>query len=132
MRAAMLCLNEDRRQVLLGKYVDGLTVSEIAARTSRTEKAVEPLLSRARGSYGACSPIISRPNRKGYVMSTNLDPNEANEEFALGQLVGEAGDPRVERSSAQIVAVEQAILTAAAAEPGAKAASLAEMVDCDR
>ena len=48
VRAAMLCLPEDRRCVLLGKYVDGLTVSELAARTDRTEKAVESLLSRAR------------------------------------------------------------------------------------
>jgi RNA polymerase sigma-70 factor, ECF subfamily len=48
VRAAMLCLPEDRRQVLLGKYVDGLTISELAASTSRTEKAVESLLSRAK------------------------------------------------------------------------------------
>lgn len=48
VRAAMLCLSDDRRRVLLGKYVDGLTVSELAASTSRTEKAVESLLSRAK------------------------------------------------------------------------------------
>lgn len=48
VRAAMLCLPEDRRRVLLGKYVDNLTISELAASTRRTEKAVESLLSRSK------------------------------------------------------------------------------------
>jgi RNA polymerase sigma-70 factor, ECF subfamily len=48
VRAAMLSLPEDRRRVLLGKYVDGLSVAELAASTSRTEKAVESLLSRSK------------------------------------------------------------------------------------
>jgi RNA polymerase sigma-70 factor (ECF subfamily) len=53
VRAAMLCLPEDRRRVLLGKYVDGLTMSELAASTSRTEKAVESLLSRSKAQLRA-------------------------------------------------------------------------------
>lgn len=48
VHAALLCLDVDRRQVLLDKYISGLPVAEIAARTSRSTKAVESLLSRAR------------------------------------------------------------------------------------
>ena len=48
VRAAMLVLPEDRRQVLLCKYVEGLSVDSIAIRMGRTAKAVESLLSRAR------------------------------------------------------------------------------------
>jgi RNA polymerase sigma-70 factor (ECF subfamily) len=48
VRAALLCLHDDRRRVLLDKYAEGLSVAEIAARTGRSAKAVESLLSRAR------------------------------------------------------------------------------------
>jgi RNA polymerase sigma-70 factor (ECF subfamily) len=48
VRAALLAMPEDRRQVLLEKYVGGLPVREIAERSGRTDKAVESLLSRAR------------------------------------------------------------------------------------
>jgi RNA polymerase sigma factor (sigma-70 family) len=48
VRAALLCLHDDRRQVLLDKYAEGLSVAEIADRTGRSPKAVESLLSRAR------------------------------------------------------------------------------------
>jgi RNA polymerase sigma-70 factor (ECF subfamily) len=48
IRAAMLCLPDDRRRVLFGKYVDGLTVAELAASNRQTEKAVESLLFRAK------------------------------------------------------------------------------------
>ncbi len=48
VRSAILLLPDDRREVLLGKYVDGLSVKAIAARMGRTAKAVESLLSRAR------------------------------------------------------------------------------------
>ncbi len=44
-------VNRRYREVLLGKYVDGLKVSQIAARWGTTEKAVESLLSRARESF---------------------------------------------------------------------------------
>jgi RNA polymerase sigma-70 factor (ECF subfamily) len=48
VRAAILLLPDDRRQVLLWKYVEGLSVETIAVRMGRTVKAVESLLSRAR------------------------------------------------------------------------------------
>ena len=48
VRAAILLLPDDRREVLLGKYVEGLSVETIAIRMGRTAKAVESLLSRAR------------------------------------------------------------------------------------
>ena len=46
--AALVQLNHDYKDVLLKKYVDGLSVVEIAGRTGRSAKAVESLLSRAR------------------------------------------------------------------------------------
>jgi RNA polymerase sigma-70 factor (ECF subfamily) len=49
VRAALLCLQDDWRQTLLHKYTDGLSVAEIASRTGRSVKAVESVLSRARG-----------------------------------------------------------------------------------
>jgi RNA polymerase sigma factor (sigma-70 family) len=48
VRAALLCLDDDRRRVLEDKYAGGLSIAEIAARTGRSAKAVESLLSRAR------------------------------------------------------------------------------------
>ena len=48
VRAAMLRLPDDRREVLIWKYVEGLSVETIAGRMGRTPKAVESLLSRAR------------------------------------------------------------------------------------
>jgi RNA polymerase sigma-70 factor (ECF subfamily) len=48
VRAAILVLPEDRREVLLGKYVEGLSVETIATRKGRSVKAVESLLSRTR------------------------------------------------------------------------------------
>jgi len=48
VRAAILALPDDRREVLLWKYVEGLSVETIAIRLGRTAKAVESLLSRAR------------------------------------------------------------------------------------
>jgi RNA polymerase sigma-70 factor, ECF subfamily len=49
IRAALLRLNQDHRDVLLRKYVDGESVVEIAKRSGRSAKAVESLLTRARG-----------------------------------------------------------------------------------
>ena len=48
VRAAMLVLPHDRREVLLGKYVEGLSVETIATRMGRSGKSVESLLSRTR------------------------------------------------------------------------------------
>jgi RNA polymerase sigma-70 factor, ECF subfamily len=48
IRAALLRLSRNHKEVLLRKYCDGLSVQEIADRSGRTPKAVESLLSRAR------------------------------------------------------------------------------------
>jgi RNA polymerase sigma-70 factor (ECF subfamily) len=48
VRAAMLLLPHDRREALVEKYVQGLSVETIARRTGKTAKAIESLLSRAR------------------------------------------------------------------------------------
>jgi RNA polymerase sigma-70 factor, ECF subfamily len=48
IRAAMLRLSPDQRDVLLRKYVEGSSVLEIARGMGRSAKAVESLLSRAR------------------------------------------------------------------------------------
>jgi RNA polymerase sigma-70 factor (ECF subfamily) len=48
VRAAMLVLPDERREVLLSKYVEGLPVKTIAIRMGKTVKAVESLLSRSR------------------------------------------------------------------------------------
>ncbi len=48
VRAALFLLAGDRRDVLISKYVDGLSVDQIAARTGRSAKAIESLLTRAR------------------------------------------------------------------------------------
>jgi RNA polymerase sigma-70 factor, ECF subfamily len=62
VRAALLCLPDDRRRVLLDKYAEGLSVAEIAARTGRSAKAVESLLSRAREQLRAqLQPYFSHP-----------------------------------------------------------------------
>ena len=53
VRAALLCLHDGSRRVLLAKYAEGLSVAEIAAQTGRSAKAVESLLSRARGQLRA-------------------------------------------------------------------------------
>jgi RNA polymerase sigma-70 factor (ECF subfamily) len=62
VRAALLCMPDDRRRVLLDKYAEGLSVAEIAARTGRSAKAVESLLSRAREQLRALlRPYFSHP-----------------------------------------------------------------------
>jgi RNA polymerase sigma-70 factor, ECF subfamily len=48
VRASLLVLHPDRRLALNDKYVAGLSVEQIAARTGKSVKAVESLLSRAR------------------------------------------------------------------------------------
>jgi RNA polymerase sigma-70 factor, ECF subfamily len=48
VRAALLELSEDQRDVLNRKYVCGLSVNEIALDTNRSPKAVESLLTRSR------------------------------------------------------------------------------------
>src|SRR5207248_3073695 len=65
VRAALLCLHDGSRTVLLAKYAEGLSVAEIAAQTGRTAKAVESLLSRARSQLRALlRPYFSPPHRR--------------------------------------------------------------------
>ena len=62
VRAALLCMHDDRRRMLLDKYAEGLSVAEIAARTGRSAKAVESLLSRAREQFrDLLRPYFSNP-----------------------------------------------------------------------
>jgi RNA polymerase sigma-70 factor (ECF subfamily) len=48
VRAAVAALPDESQAVLLAKYVEGLSVSEIADRRGKSTKAVESLLSRTR------------------------------------------------------------------------------------
>jgi RNA polymerase sigma-70 factor (ECF subfamily) len=48
VRAALLLLPDDRRDVMLSKYVEGHSVKSIADRMGKTVKAVESLLTRTR------------------------------------------------------------------------------------
>ncbi len=51
VQASLLALPSDRRQVLVEKYVEERSVAQIAARAGKSAKAVESLLSRARGQF---------------------------------------------------------------------------------
>lgn len=53
VQASLLALPPDRRRVLIDKYVEELSVNQIAARTGKSPKAVESLLSRAREQFRA-------------------------------------------------------------------------------
>lgn len=50
-------MDDDERQVLEWKYLEGLSVAAVAERLGRTEKAVEALLYRARRTFRALLPI---------------------------------------------------------------------------
>ena len=50
LRAALLRLSSEYRIVLVGKYIEGFTVKEIARIMGRSEKSVESLLTRARAA----------------------------------------------------------------------------------
>lgn len=51
VQASLLALPPERRRVLVDKYVEGHTVAQIAARTGKSPKAVESLLSRTREQF---------------------------------------------------------------------------------
>lgn len=51
VQASLLALPPERRQVLVEKYVEELSVAQIAAKTGKSLKAVESLLSRAREQF---------------------------------------------------------------------------------
>jgi len=53
VQAALLALPPERRRMLVDKYVEGLSVNQIAARTGKSPKAVESLLSRVREQFRA-------------------------------------------------------------------------------
>jgi RNA polymerase sigma-70 factor (ECF subfamily) len=53
VQASLLALPPERRQVLVEKYVEELSVAQISARTGKSPKAVESLLSRAREQFRA-------------------------------------------------------------------------------
>ena len=75
VRAALLCLHDDRRRALLDKYAEGLSVAEIAARTGRSAKAVESLLSRARAQLRALlRPYFSNPTGGDPLAPTDARP----------------------------------------------------------
>ena len=48
VRAALALLPNDRRELIEGKYVEGLSVRQLAERSGKSAKAVESLLQRAR------------------------------------------------------------------------------------
>ena len=53
VQASLLALPPERRQVLVEKYVEELSVAQIAAKTGKSPKAVESLLCRAREQFRA-------------------------------------------------------------------------------
>jgi RNA polymerase sigma-70 factor (ECF subfamily) len=75
VRGALLCLENDRRRVLIDKYVGGCSVADIAAQTGRSAKAVESLLSRARAQLrGLLRPYFSTPTEGERHESTDTRP----------------------------------------------------------
>jgi RNA polymerase sigma-70 factor (ECF subfamily) len=48
VRAALVLLSDEHRDVLLWKYVEGVSVDQIASRTAKSPKAIESRLTRAR------------------------------------------------------------------------------------
>ena len=72
VRAAMLLLPDDRREVLLCKYVEGLSVDSIAIRMGRTAKAVESLLSRSREQLRELLREYTMPSGDGRTVSKEL------------------------------------------------------------
>ena len=53
VQASLLALPPERQQVLVEKYVEELSVAQIAAKTGKSPKAVESLLCRAREQFRA-------------------------------------------------------------------------------
>ncbi|QEH35773.1 ECF RNA polymerase sigma factor SigW [Aquisphaera giovannonii] len=75
VRAALVSLEGDRRGVLLDKYVHGLSVAEIAAKSGKSDKAVESLLSRARAQLRALlRPYFSNPTEGEHHESNRTRP----------------------------------------------------------
>ncbi len=66
VRAALAELGSDARGVLLGKYVGGQSVNELARQLGRSPKAVESLLSRAGSDCAHCcaGTLTMSPSRR--------------------------------------------------------------------
>lgn len=58
--AALSSLPPEYKAALLAKYVEELSVDEIAARSGRTTKAAESLLGRARTAFGKVFELLAR------------------------------------------------------------------------
>jgi RNA polymerase sigma-70 factor (ECF subfamily) len=65
VRAALLCLPDDHHAVIADKYLLGLSMDEIAAKSGKTTKAVEGLLTRARQQLRTLLKPYARAQRKG-------------------------------------------------------------------
>jgi RNA polymerase sigma-70 factor (ECF subfamily) len=65
VRASLAALDDQRRDVLLGKYVEGLSIAELSARTGKTPKAIESLLSRAREELRSLLAWYFQPESEG-------------------------------------------------------------------
>lgn len=59
IEAALSALPQDHREVLLGKYLEGFSVRELAYIMGRSEKSVESLLTRARAAFRVCVENIT-------------------------------------------------------------------------
>jgi len=63
----LLSLGVRHMNALLWKYVDGMTVADIAAKTGQSEKAVESLLARARAAFRAAfEHALKQSGAEGY------------------------------------------------------------------
>ena len=58
--ATLSSLPDDYRRALLEKYVQGLSVNEMAARTGKTEKATESVLTRARNAFARVFELYAK------------------------------------------------------------------------
>jgi RNA polymerase sigma-70 factor (ECF subfamily) len=58
--ATLSSLPPDYRELLVGKYLDGLSLVEIAARRGRSEKAAESTLHRARIAFGRIFTLLAK------------------------------------------------------------------------
>ncbi len=97
VRAAMLLLPDDRREALMGKYVQGFSVETIARRMGKTAKAVESLLSRRGAGAGPAWRVHDALRRRttGERGVVRMSSQFSSDEEVLARLVREAGDPRV-------------------------------------
>lgn len=58
--ATLSSLSPDYRRVLLEKYVEGLSVSQIAGRAQKSEKATESTLTRARSAFARIFELVAK------------------------------------------------------------------------